>query len=402
MLDHPSTRRGFLGAGAGAAATLTFAGMLPRIASAAGAHDPRLIVMILRGAMDGIGAVMPVGDPHFAGLGDRFRPDEDGVPTPLDGFFSMHGALPNMASLYGAGQLVIVHAICTQNSARSHFESQDLLESGLPSVENKQIDSGWLNRMLTVHPTNATKTRSALAVGATPPLIMRGKAPVETWQPQVFKLSDDDTIARLAALYGERDKVMRQALLDGTDLDKVSMGNGGPGKAAAPMRALAQATTNCANMMRADDGPRVACISCFGWDTHAAEPPRLARGLSSLDAAVAALKAGLGPLWTQTAVVMVTEFGRTARVNASRGTDHGTGTAAFIAGGALRRSQIVTDWPGLGPDKLFEGRDLAATRDIRSLFKGLLAEHMDIGRQQLDTEIFPDSGSVEPLASLFA
>lgn len=397
------TRRGIVGG----LATLSAWSLLPRLASAAGARDPRLVVIVLRGALDGLTAVMPVGDPDFAGLGERVRADTDGTPQPLDGFFSFYGKAPNFVALYRAQELAIIHAVATTHRERSHFEAQDLLESGYARLSGLP-QSGWLNRMLETMPAAApARARPALAVAATTPIIMQGNIPVETWQPQRFDMADDDTIFRVAALYGERDPGMRQALLNGRDVDLAAMasglGEGGTRGAAGlgPIPEFHEAARSCANLMREADGPRVTCLSFVGWDTHGGQMVRLAKTLVALDYAMGALKEGLGPLWSETAVVVVTEFGRTARFNASKGTDHGTGTVAFVAGGALAGSKIIADWPGLAPAQLYEGRDLKPTRDMRSIFKGVLTDHMGLDRRQLDQVVFPDSDDVAPLGGLF-
>ncbi|MDH7798530.1 MULTISPECIES: DUF1501 domain-containing protein [unclassified Beijerinckia] len=385
---------------------------LPRFARAADARDPRFITIILRGALDGLGAVPPVGDPSYAGLHGPIAMSLTGdTPAlPLDGFFALHPSMTNLARLYGARQATIVHATATAYRDRSHFDGQDVLESGYAGAG--RTDSGWLNRTVSVLPKGERvaargNTRGpALGVGPSTPLILRGGAPVTGWTPSTLPAVQDDLEQRLLTLYRQQDKALATVLTESLDIEKIAQ------REAAGMRpaggnlieAMRTPARGAAKLLAADDGPRIAALAFDGWDTHANEggaTGRLAQLLAGLDAAIAEFETGLGPAWKDTVLVAITEFGRTAKVNGTTGTDHGTGTVAFLAGGALAGGKMVADWPGLRDDQLFERRDLKATTDLRAVLKGLLVDHLNIGAAQIEA-VFPDSTGAKPLRGLIA
>ena len=382
------------------------AAMLPKWASAAGARDPRLVVIILRGALDGLSAVGPLGDPNYGELHRELALTADGphAALPLDGFFGLNPAMPGFAKLYERKQGLIVHAVATNYRERSHFDGQDVLESGMPTPA--RTDSGWLNRALGDLPVGG-RARGALAVGYTPPLVLRGPTPVLGWAPADLPAPDDQLIARLDALYAHRDPDLGRALKAGFEAEKRINGNGmAPlkpgGDAAEQMRKSAAAV---ARLMAAPDGPRFAAMAFDGWDTHVQEggaTGRLAQLLGGLDSAVTTLETDLGPAWAETVVVAVTEFGRTARVNGDSGCDHGTGTVAFLAGGAVAGGRVLADWPGLKPQDLYENRDLKPTTDLRGVLKGVLADHVGLSAGRLAETVFPGSAGVAPAKGLIA
>ncbi len=390
---HPSfiTRRSAL-LGLGAAFTLGRASL----ALAAAPTDARLVVVIMRGALDGMAAVVPYGDRGFAALRAELSPPAAGQPggmADLGGFWGLHPAMPAMAALYRAGELLPVHAVAGHYRSRSHFEAQDYLESGA----DHRMTSGWLNRAVLAMP-KAPGPEAALAIGMTTPLLMRGPAAVAAWAPPSFGPPDGDLYARIAALNaadpvtgpsireGLRDRLYSGAVLAGAD--KPANAYAFPALAAMAARLLAAA-----------DGPRVAALELGGWDTHADQMRRLAGPLGQLDEGVAALKAGLGDAWGRTAVLVMTEFGRTARINGTRGTDHGTGTVAFVAGGRVAGGRVLANWPGLSGGNLLDDRDLQPTMDLRSVAKGLLAGHLGLPAAALGA-VFPDSGGAAPAAGL--
>lgn len=401
------TRRSLLkAAGATAVSSTLFSWpYMPRAWGAAG-RDPRLLVVVLRGGLDGLATVMPVGDPDFAALRAEFRGPKLAEALPLDSLFALNPALKHLGALYARKELLLFQAVATPYRARSHFDAQAMLESGLPDLRGP-AETGWLNRALqNVEQGARLKGPSGLAVAATTPLIMRGAAPVESWQPQTFDYVDDDTLQRLMRLYEARDPELARALAGGADVDVRLNGVqavGDKAKAADSAQGFANAMKTTGLLMAEPDGPRVGAISFNGWDTHALEGAydgRLAKTLGALDDGVAALEASLGPLWRDTAVLVVTEFGRTARVNGSLGTDHGTGTIAMLAGGAVAGGRVVADWPGLAQQALFEGRDLAPTLDVRAVVKGLLQDHLDMSPAVLAGRVFPQSAAVAPLRGL--
>jgi len=377
---------------------------LPKFARAADGRDPRLIVVILRGALDGLATVAPIGDPDYAALHGSIALTSDGphAAVMLDSLFALHPSMPEFARMYKDKQAAIVHAVSTPYRDRSHFDGQDVLESGFAGPG--RVQSGWLNRALGVLP-QGDRVMSGLAVGPTTPLVMRGAAPTVGWAPVALPQADDDTAMRLVELYGHRDPALASALSQGLQLEKASLGDDikpkpGAGGSAAAMR---QAARGAAKLMAADDGPRISALAFDGWDTHANEGGpvgRLALLLSGLDGALAEFQSGLGERWRDTAVVVATEFGRTARINGTEGTDHGTGTIALLAGGAIKGGRVISDWPSLKPASLYEGRDLAPTTDLRAVIKGILQDHLGIDERALAQTVFPDSAAARPMAGL--
>ncbi len=401
------TRRAVLGS---AGALFAWAYM-PKFAIAADqGRDARFICIVLRGALDGLTAVGPVGDPDYARLhGDiALRRDGPNPALPLDSFFVLNPSMPNVARLYAARQASIVHAVATPYRDRSHFDGQDVLESGQPGPALTQ--SGWLNRLVAALPKGERITNAgALGVGAIPPLVVRGSAPVLGWAPPTMTPASDDLAARVAALYGQHDTGLSSALSSGLMLDGLAKAQG----MAAPTQARAandplgmkQAAEGAARLMAAPDGPRIAALAFEGWDTHANEggaTGQLATRLGGLDQAIAAFEKILGAAWKDTALMVVTEFGRTAAINGTLGTDHGEGTVAFLAGGAIKGGRVIADWPGLSKEALYEGRDLKPTTDLRAVAKGILSDLYGVSAATLANDIFPGSGMVMPARDLVA
>lgn len=401
------SRRAVLGA-AGALFAWSF---VPKTAYAApGARDPRFLVVVLRGALDGLSAVPPIGDPAYEGLREGIGLAKDGpdAALPLDGFFYLHPAMPNLARLYRGGQAAIVHAAATGYRERSHFDGQDVLESG--QAGPGQTASGWLNRLLASLPAGEGIARKGvLGVGVVPPLVVRGEAPVLGWAPPRMARAGVDLTMRLSDLYGQRDPGLSVALQQAIETEALAqrrgmngkMGGGGPDSADG-MRRIAE---GAASLVGADDGPRIAALAFEGWDTHANEggaKGRLANLLGGLDGALATFEQGLSPVWKDTVVMVVTEFGRTAAVNGTTGTDHGTGTVAFLVGGAVRGGRVIADWPGLRAEQLYENRDLRPTTDIRSVAKGVVADLFGLSGPILAEKVFPGTGELKPMQGLVA
>lgn len=410
MMSHLPTRRELL-IGSG---TLFAWSQMPRLARAEG-RDPRMLVIILRGALDGLGAVAPVGDPDWIGLrGDRALILDGKTPAlPLDSFFALNPAMPNLHRLYRAKQAAIVHATATPYRERSHFDGQDVLESGIARPGG--IDSGWLNRALVALESSGRVNPGgsrAFGVGAITPLIVRGKAPVLSWTPQRLLPASEDTQARLLDLYQHTDAKLAAALAERIRLAKLGaiaktdpMSDDAalvPG--AARIRAyFADAAGTAARFLAKPDGPRVGALGFVGWDTHMNEGAvsgQLANLLGALDAALASIETNMREAWGETVVAVVTEFGRTARINGTNGTDHGTATLAFLAGGALQGGRVIADWPGLKTAQLHEERDLKPTTDLRAVLKGLLRDHLRVEETALATSVFPDSTDIRPMSGL--
>ena len=408
----PSRRELLLGSG------VLFAwAYLPRAALAEG-RDPRFLTIVLRGALDGLATVAPVGDPDWV----RLRGDEaltlDGTAKalPLDNFFALNPAMPNLHRMYRAGHATIVHAVASPYRERSHFDGQDVLESGLSRPGSG--DSGWLNRALaSLQPAGRTGGKGAFAVGPVTPLVVRGSAPVMSWTPPRLPPAGDDTVMRLLDLYQHTDPPLARALEERIDLAAIAREGGlsmRPETPRMPRRQVpgaavrayfADAAGAAAKFMARPDGPRVGALAFDGWDTHAAEGAangRLAMLLGALDGALAAIESGMGAAWPQTAVAVITEFGRTARINGTDGTDHGTATVALLSGGALRGGRVIADWPGLSEASLLQDRDLKPTTDLRAILKGLLRDHLRVDERALAMTVFPGSADVRAASGLLA
>ncbi len=381
------------------AATFSAWAYLPKFARAKDGRDPRLVVVILRGALDGLATVAPVGDPEYAGLHGSIALTTDGphAATALDSFFALHPSMPEFARMYRDKKAAVVHAVATGYRERSHFDGQDVLESGYPGPG--RVQSGWLNRALEALP-RGDRVMSGLAVGPTTPLVLRGAAPTVGWVPATLPQAADDTAMRLMNLYTHRDPALATVLAQGLQIEKIAVTDDSmkpiPGtNGGGAMRIAAQ---GAAKLMAADDGPRIAALAFDGWDTHANEGGpvgRLAQLLSGLDGALAEFESGLGPRWRDTVVVVATEFGRTARINGTDGTDHGTGTIALLAGGAVNGGRVISDWPGLKMANLYENRDLKPTTDLRGVIKGVLRDHLGLGDKVLAESVFPESANIK-------
>lgn len=412
MTRHLSTRRDLL---LGSGALFAWAS-LPRLARAEG-RDPRLLVIVLRGALDGLATVAPVGDPDWVRLrGDHALRFDGAAPAlALDGMFALNPAMPNLYRLYKAKQAAIVHAVATPYRERSHFDGQDVLESGL--TKPGATDSGWLNRaMAALEPAKGirVKPQQAFAVGPVTPLVVRGAAPVLSWTPPRLPPAADDTVMRLLDLYRHTDPALARVMEERMGLAAIARADGMsdmkkaaplPGGAARVAAFFAEASGAAARFMAQADGPRVGALAFDGWDTHAAEgvtQGRLFSLLGALDGAIAAVETGMGSAWKDTVVAVVTEFGRTARLNGTDGTDHGTGTVALLAGGALNGGRVIADWPGVSEAALYEKRDLKATTDLRAVLKGLLHDHLRVEETALATSVFPGSAAVKPMRALVA
>lgn len=359
--------------------------------------EQRLVVILLRGALDGLAAVQPYGDAGLADLRAPLTlpdPGQDGGLLDLGGFHGLHPALANAHTLFRAHELAIVHAAAGPTRSRSHFDAQDHLECGAPH----RMTSGWLNRAAALLPTRPGGAETALSIGTSVGLILRGPAPVGTWLPQGFAQPDPALYRALATLHtpdpitgpalktGLAERGFTEAVLNGAEppRDKYSF----------PALALA-----AGKLLAAPQGPRIAALEIGGWDTHAAQKNRLQSTLTTLDRGLAALKDGLGPAWSRTAILVMTEFGRTVRANGTNGTDHGTASIALLAGGAIQGGRILGTWPGLAPTQLLDNRDLAPTTDLRSTAKALLTQHLKIPAKHLPA-IFPDSADAAPTTGL--
>ena len=389
----------------------------------------RLVLIIMRGALDGLAAVPPYGDRDYAALRGEFAlraPGEAGGALPLDGFFGLHPSLGFLQECYAARELTVLHALASPYRERSHFDGQDVLENGSPRAH--ALTTGWLNRALAQAPGQAQR-EAGVALGQNVPLVMRGPAEVTSWSASKLGALDEDTLARITDLYAG-DPLLSVRFADALAADAIAsadragslaamapdtapdtapraMSAAGTLQPARPAQAngarYAQVVRAAAGFLRQEAGPRVAVFDTTGWDTHANEGAaagQLAGRLSALDSGLATLRQELGPVWSDTVVLLVTEFGRTAAINGTRGTDHGTATVALLVGGAVAGGRVIADWPGLSARALYQGRDLQPTLDLRSVLKGVLQEHLLVPPRELEHTVFPDSRTARPLTGL--
>lgn len=353
------------------------------VAAPAAGSPRRFVFVILRGGLDGQTAVPAVGDPAFAearGPLAQFAGD----PLKLDGTFALNPLLPQLHAMYGRGELAVLQAVGLPYRERSHFDAQQVLESG--GTRPHELTTGWLGRALP-----GTPGLRAVALETAVPLVLRGPVEVDTWAPSALPDPSPDLVTRLEALYAG-DAALAQALARARGLrDEPGMAanmeraGGGRGAAVALARKAAEFLQR---------GSQVAVLEMGGWDSHtnqAAPNGATSNNLRTLDAALAALREGLQPndAWKQTVVLVATEFGRQVAVNGTGGTDHGSGGAAFVLGGAVKGGRVLADWPGLALKERYEGRDLRITTELRVVMRGLLADHLQVPRTLLDREVFP-------------
>jgi len=384
------TRRELLIAG-GAGATLALWPRFTLAARAAPAAEPSLLVILLRGGLDGLHAVQPYGDPAYARLrGALAARGEQSGTHPLDGLFALHPALAFGGELYARQELLPVVAVAPPYRERSHFEAQNCLENGTDRPGGST--TGWLNRCVAALPG-----AEGLALASVMPLILRGGGDASTWSPPLPQAIDPALLQRLEPLYAA-DPRLAVAFAQASQGD-VDAG-GAMGRAGERRRSLPDMAAAAARFMAAAGGPRIGFLEDSGWDTHGNEAGTLGRKLAQLDAALKTFHDGAKAIWPRTVVMVLSEFGRTVAVNGTGGTDHGTGGLALLAGGAVHGGRIGGDWPGLAAGDLHEGRDLRATTDLRGLCKGVLAAHLGLDEAALETRVFPGSDTVRALDGL--
>ena len=393
-----TSRRAFVSGALAAGA----AAMLPRCVFADAATDARFVLVILRGALDGLAAVPAYGDGAYASKRGALA-----ITAPqlkLDGMFALNPSLPQLHERFQSKELIVFHAVASPYRERSHFDGQDLLENGTSAP--KSAHDGWLNRALPLLPEAKRRAtdRVALALAQNVPLVLRGDARVGSWAPSRLPDTDSDTLQRIADLYST-DEYFASRLQSALAADSVvGEGEGMGAGRRDPLNALNTVAAAAGKFLAAADGPRIAVLEATGWDTHAnqgAERGQLANRLRGLDQALSSLRTGLAGAWARSAVLVVTEFGRTVAVNGTGGTDHGTATCAFLVGGAVAGGRVVADWPGLASSALYEGRDLRPTLDLRSVMKSALALHLGAAESGIEERVFPGSRAARPLDDLF-
>ena len=405
--NHTSLdRRRFLAGAAAAAGALV---LWPRLTFAATGSDARFLLVLLRGGLDGLEAVPPWGDPGYGAIRGALALSPQGSHQPggkpahkLDATFALHPSLDYASQLYAQGQFMPLVAAAPPYWGRSHFDAQDCLENGTAQPHGAQ--TGWLNRCVAAMPG-----ADGLAVASVLPLTMRGPGKVTSWSPPLPTQVNPVLLQRLQPLYAadtrlaamfaraldEQQDAPPPAAMQQANVTGKPGKHGGYGQLPLLMGAAG-------GFMAKANGPRVGFVEDNGWDTHANEAAILSRKLAELDAGIKAYREAMGEAWNRTVVAVATEFGRTAAINGTGGTDHGTGGAMLLAGGALRGGRVAGQWPGIARGELYQDRDLHATTDLRGVFKGVLAAHLGVGESALETRVFPDSGKAVPVENLVA
>jgi uncharacterized protein (DUF1501 family) len=375
-------RRQFLSAAALGAGALFVA---PGIALATVASDRRFIFIIQRGAADGLDILRPTGDPAFASLRGGLIGDAAGIK--LDSMFTLHPALAEVGKMFSQGQALFVHAIASPYRDRSHFDGQNVLETG--GTQPYAVSDGWLNRLVAMLPRAGNE---AIAIASTVPTALRGAVEVPSFAPSALPHAADDLMTRVTALY-DADPQLHPLWSAALATKGLAAGVG----ASQDPASLGRLT---ASFLTKPNGPRIAMLETLGWDTHNAQQGRLANQLKNLDAMLAAMRDGLGSTWANTTVLVATEFGRTVAINGTGGTDHGTGSVAMLVGGAVKGGRVISDWPGLAPARLYQARDLRPTAALDALIAGAVAESMALDPKRVGRSLFLGATSNRPMSGL--
>jgi uncharacterized protein (DUF1501 family) len=380
MIDADVSRRRFLAALGGSAMLTLWSGLSP---AASGGAQTRLLVVLLRGAMDGLHLLPPRDDTDYLRARGALAVRD---ALPLDGVFGLHPKLPFAHGLYANKELLPLVAVAPPYRQRSHFDAQDCLENGTATPGGAR--DGWIGRCI-----EAMARDEGVAIAQVMPLAMRGSERAEIWSPPLPRELPDTLMQQLQPLYATDPRL---APIFADAMAAAGMDVSGTRGAFRLPEAMAAA----ARRMQGANAARIGFVEDSGWDTHRGQQLALDRKFGELDAGLRAYRDGMGADWTNTVVAVVTEFGRTVAANGSAGTDHGVGGAALLAGGAVRGGRVAGDWPGLAPAALFEARDLRPTTDLRAVFKGVLMGHLAVSETALETRIFPDSRAVRPLGGL--
>jgi uncharacterized protein (DUF1501 family) len=368
----------------------TSAFTMPGMSLAAADTEKRLLLVILRGGMDGLAAVAPVGDKDYYDARRSLALPAEAL-LPLDRQFAMHSALRQMHTLYTRGQLLVVHAVASPYRDRSHFDAQDILENG--GVKAHIYNNGWLGRALP-----SMQGVKGVAIGTSVPLVMQGADAVQSWAPSLLPDVDDGFLERVSHMY-RKDALLSDALAQAMSVPDIPSNTNPRGA-----RQFIGMMKTAAEFMNKPQGARIGTIDMGGWDTHAGQGTKdgkLTQSFRILAEGIESFRSGLKGAWNHTAVLVITEFGRTVAANGSEGSDHGTGSVAFLAGGGVHGGRVLGDWPGLKSSALYENRDLYPANDLRSLCKGVLKTHLGIAEDALEKSIFPGSATAIPLKGLF-
>jgi uncharacterized protein (DUF1501 family) len=376
------TRRHFLALAASSGGAL----FVPQITFAAAETDQRLVFVIQRGAADGLHIVAPYAEPEYAKLRGPFASEIDNA-TKLDASFALHPALVETAKMFKAGEALFVHAVATAYRDRSHFDGQNVLETG--GRAPYELKDGWMNRLTALLP----KQKAApIALAPTVPMALRGPAETTSYAPSALPEPNDDLLARVGLLY-QRDPLLHPLWSAAIETRNMATKDE-QGQNPAALGKLA------ATLLARTNGPRIAMIETSGWDTHTHQVARLARLLGGFDSMLAAMRGGMGKAWANTTVLVATEFGRTAAENGSGGTDHGTAALVMLIGGAVKGGRVIADWPGLSQSALYENRDLKPTMSLDALIAGAAGESFSLDPQLVMRAVFKDGSGAKAVTGL--
>ncbi len=390
-------RRQLLQAGLVSASTLIAVGSHGWFtrSTAQGANPKRLIVIFLRGAVDGLNVVVPYRETTYYEARPTIaipQPGQTNGAIGLDGQFGLHPALASILPLWQQGNLAFVHSSGSLDPTRSHFDAQDNMER----AGTQTVHDGWMNRLL--GSLSGSNPIQAINVGDVTPRILSGRMPVATLAlgrgaARPISLDKPQIAAAFDRLYAGHDRqsrayqegrVARKALLSDLDAETKMANNGAP----LP-NGFASDAQRLAQIMNKDPRVALAFMALGGWDTHVNQNAQLARNLDQLGKGLATLQTTLGATYADTTILVMSEFGRTVHENGDRGTDHGHGNVMWLMGGGVRGGKVYGDWQGLTSDRLYQQRDLAITTDFRDVIATVLERHLQLPDSKL-AQILPD------------
>jgi uncharacterized protein (DUF1501 family) len=407
-------RRDFINALALGAGIMLPLGANAWAATAVKPTQKKLVVVLLRGAVDGLNVVAPVGDANYLHLRPTIglaAPGLEGGALDLDGYFGLHPALASLQPLWQARRLAFVHASGSPDATRSHFDAQDYMESATPGRKN--TPDGWMNRLVTALPGTPTPSR-LLGIGPVLPRILAGGAaavnlPNGAGATKADVLDRPGMAAAFDALYADNSRFGRayadgrsahHEVMDAAESHAMQVADRG-----APLpNGFPDDAARLATLMRNDPKIQLAFVALGGWDTHAAQGAgkgQLANRLAPLGQGLAVLAERLGPLFDDTVVVVMSEFGRTARENGNGGTDHGHGNVMWVMGGKVAGGKVLGDWGGVADAALNEDRDLPVNTDFRSVLATIAEEHLLLRANQLE-QVFPAMPQKAPSFNLLS
>ena len=376
------SRRGFLSLAACAGGAL----LVPSISFAQAETDRRFAFIIQRGAADGLHIIAPYGESAYTRLRGALALDP-ATAIKLDGTFALHPSLVETAKMFKAGEALFVHAVASPYRDRSHFDGQNVIETG--GSAPYQVKDGWLNRLSVL---SSKRKTPPIAFAPTVPMALRGAAEVTSFAPSALPDPQGDLFTRVDMLY--REDPLLHPLWSAAMETRAMAANEGPGRDPASVGKLA------ASFLARANGPRIAMIETLGWDTHSQQVPRLTALLRGFDAMLATMRNGLGKSWAKTTVLVATEFGRTVAANGTNGTDHGTASAVLLIGGAVKGGRVLADWPGLAPSALYENRDLKPTLALDALIAGVAGEALSIDPELAMRTVFKEGSRAKPITGL--